>query len=124
MKTTTTGTLSEWMSHDPDAMLINRKIKFMSNGAYVYSPSKSEEPEMVTYESLHKPNDYTDYAEPHFLIGRGCPYVIKFKHEYFVSIGTVYGSGVPKYPISERHWNDPNWEKIDKIEDCDWEGVI
>lgn len=117
MKTTITGTLEEWLIHDPNAMLINRKIKFMSNGCYVEFPRKHDLIECV-YNSIHRPNDYNDdYADPYFLCGSGCPYIIKAKHEYSVSINTIYGSGVPSYPIAKHHWNDPNWEKINKIEE-------
>lgn len=117
MKTTTYGTLEEWLVSKPDALLINRKIEYMSNGAYVYGMEKKNKPVSCTYESIFQPGHYDDYASPYFLIGPGCPYIIKAKHKYFVSIGTVYGGGTT-YPIEERHWNDPNWEEIEKIEDA------
>lgn len=118
MKTTITGTLEEWMAFDPNAMLINRKIKFMSDGCFVMFPMKMEESIPSTYNSIFRPDDYTDYADPYFLCGSGCPYIIKAKHQYFVSVNTVYGSGVPCYPIAKKHWDDPNWERIDKMEDA------
>lgn len=120
MKTVTYGTLEEWSKHNPNAALINRKHqhKFTSNGAYITNPTKHKEPYTTTYHSRNRPDDYTDYAPPFFFIGSSCPYVVKAEHKYSVSINTIYGSGVPSYPIEEWLWNDPNWEEIEKIEDC------
>lgn len=118
MKTTTVGTLEEWLIHDPDAMLINRKLVYMSNGCYITNLTKKENPIQVVYYSIYQPDDYSDYSDPYFLCGSGCPYVIRAKHKLFADVHTIYGSGTFTYPISQNQWNDNNWEKIERIEDC------
>jgi hypothetical protein len=116
MRTVTYGTLEEWSKFKPEAMLINRNIRFMSNGCYVQLPIKKDKPVKTTYSSISRPDGPENYADPFYLIG-GCPYIIKAEHQHFVSVGTFYGAGTV-YPISKYHWNDPNWEEIEKIEDC------
>jgi hypothetical protein len=115
MKVTITGTLEEWMTFDPDAMLINRKINFMSNGCCIINPRK-DRLQPTTYTCYGQPSNYSNYELPYFQIG-GCPYIVKGKHDLFVTVCTIYGSGGP-YPIAKSHWDDPNWERIEKIEDC------
>lgn len=114
MKTVTYGTLEEWSNIEPDAMLINRKINFMSDGCYVQFPQMFLDPrEAVYYSNSHTPDTNTGYADPFYYCGAGAVLTkIRAKHKYFVSVGTIYGTGALTYPIAKRHWDDPNWEKV------------
>lgn len=120
MRTIMVGTLEEWSKFKPDAMLINRKVqyKYTSNGVCISHPQEHETPKKWTYYSLNTPDSYNDdYAPPFYLAGSGCPYIVKAKHKYSVSIYTVYGGGC-SYPITKDLWDDPNWEEIENLKDA------
>jgi hypothetical protein len=103
------GTIDEWIKHDPNAILKNDK--FLQDGVGIESFKKHDAPFKANYASRTP-----DEGQPVIHYGASCFYRNDGVFNYSCFSTSIWGSGGSQV-LSDKQANDPNWYKIDSIEE-------